>query len=158
MTLGSSLALGLPLIVWAIALSLTLWGSWLALRHFELEAPLAHLPHALPPVSVLKPLKGADSGLRENLETFFHLDYPEFEILFSVADPDDPAAQIVRDLIALHPEIKAELIVGQVEVGANPKVNNLVFSYGRARHDWVLISDSNVRVPPDYLATLAAHL
>lgn len=109
-------------------------------------------------MSLLKPLRGADNGLEKNLESFFLLDYPRFELLFSVAEASDPACQVVRNLIARFPAVQAKLIVGQLDIGPNPKVNNLAISYGQARHDWVLISDSNVRVEPDYLKRLVAHL
>lgn len=103
------------------------------------------------PVSILKPLKGADVGLRENLESFFLLDYPEYELIFSVASSDDPACAIVRELIIENLDVQARLIVGEVDAGPNPKVNNLLRGYAGARHDLILISDSNVRVDSEYL-------
>lgn len=115
-------------------------------------------PFGLFPVTILKPLKGADSDLKQNLETFFNLDYPKFELLFSVADPFDPAFDVACELIRKHPHVRARLITGDVKVGANPKINNMVKSYGQAAYDWLLISDSNVRVKPDYLKRMVAHL
>ena len=103
------------------------------------------------PVSVLKPLKGADNGLEENFESFFLLDYPEFELIFSVADGRDPGAAIVRKLLAKYPNVNARLIEGDVDVGPNPKVNNMVRSYSSAKHPLILISDSNIRVDRSYL-------
>jgi ceramide glucosyltransferase len=111
----------------------------------------------LPPISILKPLKGMENGIRENLEGFFRLDYPQYEIFFSVADPNDPAAAVVRELIARYPDVNANLIVGDDDVGVNPKVNNLVRSYARARHDFVLISDASVNVDPGFLRRLIPH-
>lgn len=112
----------------------------------------------LPPVSILKPLKGADAGLERNLETFFNLAYPRYELIFSVADASDPARAVAARLIAKYPQVPARLIIGEVEIGPNPKVNNLVHSYREARFDCLLISDSNVRVTPHYLSHVVAHL
>jgi ceramide glucosyltransferase len=141
-----------------LALGLQLLGTWAAHDHFRKTPAHLDAPFRLFPVSILKPLKGADSGLEENLRTFFELDYPLFELLFSVADPGDPALAIVRHLMDRYPEVKARVFVGQLEIGPNPKVNNLVQSYERASYDWILISDSNVRVGCDYLKRLVGHL
>jgi ceramide glucosyltransferase len=139
------------------AIGLTLWGTWLARRHFRSTPPRLDTPFALFPVSILKPLKGVDAGSEENLESFFRLNYPDFELLFSVADAHDPAARTVRQLMAKYPGVKSRLIVGAIDIGPNPKVNNMVKSYEQASNDFVLISDSNVRVPTDYLKRLVAH-
>ncbi|MES2963149.1 MAG: ceramide glucosyltransferase, partial [Bdellovibrionota bacterium] len=112
-------------------------------------------PARFKPISILKPLKGTDPGLRENLRSFFEIEYPSFELVFSIADPADPAREIIVEMQRLFPEVRSHLVVGSVEVGANPKVNNLIKSFDLAQHDWVLISDSNVRVNPDYLKRLA---
>ena len=150
--------IGLITALWALALGLTVFGTWLALKNFRTSPPFLDAPFALYPVSILKPLKGHDPGLRENLETFFRLDYPDYEILFSVSDPQDPAVEVVRALMALHPAQEAQLIIGDVQAGCNPKVNNLIRSYRLARHDWLLISDSNVRVSLDYVKRLVAQV
>ena len=133
--------------------SLNLYTTWLCLRHYRFNFKTRAKASTLSPVSILKPLKGADEGLRANLESFFLLDYPEYEIIFSVASATDPACALVRELIAEHtqPGLRATLIVGDVDAGPNPKVNNLIRSYEAARHDLVLISDSNVRVDGGYL-------
>ncbi|MEW6056404.1 MAG: ceramide glucosyltransferase [Bdellovibrionota bacterium] len=148
----------MPLAIWALALSLVLYGSWLCKKHFESRPPRLDAPFGLYPVSVLKPLKGADHDLRKNLETFFKLDYPEYELIFSVANYSDPARSVVEELIERYPKIDARLIVGQVLVGPNPKVNNLVLSYEHAKYDLLLISDSNTVVKNDFLKRLVAHL
>src|SRR5262245_18860088 len=66
---------------------------------------------AVPSVSILKPIAGTDEELRENLETFANLDYPDYEILLGIADPDDSAVPIVRAFIASHPGLRARLIL-----------------------------------------------
>ena len=138
-------------------------GTWLSLRHFKTRPEDTHTGagagEPLAPVSILKPLKGSDLGLEENLETFFQIEYaPGFELIFSIADAADSAGPIVRKLMAEYPAVRARLNVGAVEVGPNPKVNNLVNAYREAQHDLVLISDSNVRVEPSYLTKLVSEM
>jgi ceramide glucosyltransferase len=111
-----------------------------------------------PPVSVLKPLKGVDEGLEENLRSFFLLDYPAYELLFGVIDPEDPAVAVVRRLLQEFPEHDARLIVGRPGFGLNPKVENLARLYPERKYDTILISDSNVRVRPAYLRETAGYL
>jgi ceramide glucosyltransferase len=111
-----------------------------------------------PPISVLKPLKGCDADLRENLEAILSQDYPEYEVLFAVEDPDDPCVRVVRSLMRAHPERKTSLHIGGRRAGMNPKVNNLIPLAKRARYDHFLISDADARPPRDYLKTLAREL
>lgn len=112
----------------------------------------------LPPVTIYKPLRGLDEGLEENLRGFFRLDYPRYQLLFGVADPNDPAIPVVRRLLAEFPDIDAELVVGNPPFGLNPKVENLAALQARRAHDVVLISDSNVRVRPEYLRETVCYL
>ena len=107
------------------------------------------------PISILKPIKGLDSGLEENLKSFMRIEYPDFEILFSVAEANDPCLPVIERVRALYPNVKTTLIIGDQKITANPKVNNMILSYEKARHDWILISDSNVRVPRNYLSQLS---
>lgn len=109
-------------------------------------------------VSILKPLKGVDAGLEENLAGYFALDYPRFEIIFCVASEADPACDIVRKLLRTYPRVPARLMIGDIEIGPNPKVNNLALAYEAAQNDWIWISDSNVRVKPDTLKRLMAEI
>ncbi|HNX51835.1 MAG TPA: glycosyltransferase, partial [Thermoanaerobaculaceae bacterium] len=111
-----------------------------------------------PPVTILKPLRGVDPGLEANLESFFALSYPAFEILFGVDDPADPAVDVARRVAGRHPEVPSRVIADPRCCGVNPKVNNLANLLPHARHDLLLISDSNVRVRPGYLVDMAAHL
>jgi len=111
-----------------------------------------------PPVSVLKPLKGLDESLEDNLRSFFAIDYPDFELLFGVADADDPALDVVRRTIADHPQVRPRNVIDERKVGLNPKVNNLANLARHAANDLLLVSDSNVRVDPDYLEDLVARM
>ena len=111
-----------------------------------------------PPVTVFKPLKGVDEGLEENLRSFFRLDYPVYQLLFGVADADDPAIDVVNRLIAEFPDRDARLVVGVPAFGLNPKVENLAGMDRFRKHDVILISDSNVRARPGYLRETACYL
>ncbi|KAH9005577.1 glycosyltransferase family 21 protein [Lactarius hatsudake] len=94
-----------------------------------------------------------DTNLLENLESSFRQDYPNFEILLSVADEHDKALPVVYELLAKYPNVNARVIIGDVvDVGANPKVNNLIRPYNEAAHDILWQLDSNVAVGPGALA------
>ncbi len=129
------------------------WGTWLVLRHLRVPKSVVERK----PVSILKPLKGLDFELEENLESFFRLEYPKFELLFSVANESDDACMIVRRLISKYPRVQARISIGETSIGKNPKVNNLIKVYQQAFHDWILISDSNVRVSRDYLEAVTSQ-
>lgn len=116
------------------------------------------LPDHTPPVTIFKPLKGVDEGLEENLRSFFRLDYPTYQLLFGVADKDDPAAAVVEKLLAEFPDRDAKLVAGAPAFGLNPKVENLAALAPHRRHDVILISDSNVLARPSYLRETACYL
>ncbi len=113
---------------------------------------------ARPPVSVLKPLCGADAGLAANLESFFAQSYPEFELVFGVQDPADPAIAVVDALRARFPSVRCKLVIHEFAAGINPKVRNLRGMLPFAAHDLVLVSDSNVRAPRHYVAEMVDTL
>jgi ceramide glucosyltransferase len=123
----------------------------------QLRAPAA-AGDERPPVSILKPLKGVDVDLETNLASFFDLDYPAYEIVFGVEDPADGALEVARRVSDRFPEIPVRFVAGGPSVGYNPKVNNLANILGEARHEHLLISDSNVIVMPDMLTDMMAHL
>jgi ceramide glucosyltransferase len=125
-------------------------------RRLVRRKPLS-APPCPPPISILKPLRGADPGLEANLETSFRLDYPEFEIVLGAADAGDPALDVARRVAARHPHVRSQIVVDAHRIGSNPKVDNLANLLRRAGHDLVLVSDSNVALPPDALADMAAH-
>jgi ceramide glucosyltransferase len=108
-------------------------------------------------ISVLKPLCGVDDDLERNLETFARLDHPRFEVLLGVRDPRDPACPVAQAAAARWPGVFRVVLQGG-EAGLNPKVNQLVTLARAARHDVLVVSDSNVRVAAGYLLEIAAHL
>jgi ceramide glucosyltransferase len=114
--------------------------------------------HHHPGISVLKPLKGIDDQLEMNLESFFRQDYPVYELLFGVNDPEDPAIGIVRKLQQRYPNTDAKLIISTNRIGLNPKINNLNNIYPHSEFEYILISDSNVRAPANYLTDMAAAI
>ena len=113
---------------------------------------------SLPTVTVLKPLKGLDIDLYENLSTFCRQDYPTFQIVFGVADADDPAVQVVRQLQAHYPSVHIDLVVDGRIYGTNYKISNLHNMYRVATHDVIVIADSDIRVRSDYLRRLVTQL
>jgi ceramide glucosyltransferase len=108
-------------------------------------------------VSILRPVCGLEHGLEATLAASFHIDHPRYEVLFCVAAEDDPAVPTVRRLIGAHPEVPARLLVGDEGQGVNPKLDNLLKAWAVAAHDWIVLCDSNVLIPPDYLDRLFAR-
>jgi ceramide glucosyltransferase len=113
-------------------------------------------PREAPPVTIVRPVCGLDNFVEETLRTSFELAYPTFELIFCVASGRDPVVPVVRDLIAAHPGVKAQLLVGDDRVSTNPKLNNCVKGWRAAAHPFVAIADSNVLMPRDYIQRLLA--
>jgi ceramide glucosyltransferase len=112
----------------------------------------------LPPgVSVLRPLCGLEHRLEATLRSSFHLEHPRYEVLFCVAQADDPAVPLLRRLAREHPHLPSRLLVGDEGEGINPKLDNLLKAWDVAAHDWIVLADSNVLMPPDYLERLFAR-
>ncbi len=112
------------------------------------------LPLHFPPISVLKPLKGLDDNLFDNLESFCTQDYPQYEIIFSLQDYNDPAYMVARKVKEKYPDRDISILVERCDEGLNPKVNNLIPAYRIAKYQHILISDSNVMVDQGYLKAI----
>ena len=110
------------------------------------------------PVSVLKPLCGAEPRLHANLETFCQQAHPAYQLLFGVASAADPAASVVQRLARAYPERDIELVIDATVHGSNRKVSNLINLATRAKHGLIVIADSDIAVEPDYLARVTAPL
>ncbi|HZP39092.1 MAG TPA: bacteriohopanetetrol glucosamine biosynthesis glycosyltransferase HpnI [Methylomirabilota bacterium] len=151
-----------PELLFTIVLAVA-WAYWLiacwcvALRVRRVSYAPADEPAPAPPVSVLKPLKGAEPELYDNLASFCRQEAPDFEILFGVRDPKDPAVAVVRRLQRQWPDRPLRLLIAP-DLGANPKVAILRALCEQARHDVLVISDSDIRVGPDYLRRVVGPL
>lgn len=121
----------------------------------ERKTPLAPPPEA-PPVSLVRPVCGLDNYAEETLASSFRLDYPRYEVLFCAARADDPVLPLVRRLMLDHPAIPSRILIGDDWVNANPKLNNVLKGWDGAAHEWIVMADSNVLMPQDYLQRLLA--
>jgi len=128
--------------------AICLWGalSFLRQQRARLQPSIV-----FPPVSILKPLRGIDPGMYESFRSHTLQDYPEYEIIFGVSDPDDPAINLVHRLQAEFPQRGIRLIVCRQRLGANIKVSNLVQMLPHVRHEFLVVNDSDLRVPQNYL-------
>lgn len=113
---------------------------------------------ALPPISVLKPLKGVDDRLFDNIESICLQDYPCYEIILTMQDRNDPAYKVATMIREKYPDKDITVLVERCDAGLNPKVNNLIPAYDISKYDLVLISDSNVMVRKEYLREISAHM
>jgi ceramide glucosyltransferase len=123
--------------------------------HIRTKAPPPRFPPStveLEGVSILRPLKGFDPNMYENLEMTFKQTYPKFEIIFAIADHDDPCIPLLHDLIAKYPHVDARIDIGEEVVGCNPKINNLMPAYRSSKYDILWIVDSNVFVLAETLS------
>jgi ceramide glucosyltransferase len=140
----------IPFIYYLIAI----YSSW---RYFQQPVTLPDASFT-PPVSILKPIRGLDPDARENLASFCRLDYPEYEIVFCV-DPDDEAVlAVLMALTADFPLCRIRILYGSGRVATNDKVAKLARLVSDAAYEVVVISDSDVRVRPDYLRQVVAPL
>ena len=108
-----------------------------------------------PPISILKPVRGTDRNALENFRSHCSLDYPNYELVFCVEGSDAPAVPLIRELVTSHPRCQIRLLIGAEELGVNPKVNKLVRLVREARYDLLVMTDSDVRVEPNYLRSIA---
>jgi len=145
----------LVLLLASFSLCMTLATHWSVLRVCA-RRPKNDGP--TPAISVLKPLCGVDEGLYENLVALARQDYPRFELVLGAEDPDDPALSVARALRRDFPKLEIQIVAGMPAVGMNPKVSNLSVLSKHAKHEVLLISDSNVRPDPGYLRALVAEL
>jgi ceramide glucosyltransferase len=138
-------------VVWAYLAAMTL-------ASFRFERQRAASATVKPPVTVLKPLHGAEPGLYENLSSFLDQEYPELQLVLGVRERHDGALPVARALIEARPERDIALVIEPRVTGSNLKVANLENMLPAARHDVIVMADSDMRVDPHYLATVTAPL
>ncbi|MFM8413009.1 MAG: bacteriohopanetetrol glucosamine biosynthesis glycosyltransferase HpnI [Alphaproteobacteria bacterium] len=131
--------------------------SFARFRRRALAGPRA-ADAGLPPVSLLKPLRGVVPETEGNLASCLALDYPGLQVVFGVADPGDPVVEVVNRLRREHPGVDVELVVSDRRIGANAKVSNLDNMLRVARHDVIAIADADVRYEPDTLRLVVPGL
>jgi ceramide glucosyltransferase len=149
---GPEHLLGLILGLAAISyLLLALWRVW----RYRV-APAGRAPAALPPVTVLKPICGGEPGLYRCLKSFCTQDYPQLQLVFGVREADDPAIAVVERLIDEFPELDIALVVDRRQHGTNLKISNLINMYPAAKHDVIVVSDSDTLVSRDCLIRVVA--
>ncbi len=136
---------------------LCLWSAGRFLRGRDAGAG-ANPTNPLPPVSILKPLKGADPDIYQSFRSHCLQDYPEYEIIFGVSDPADPAVASVEQLQREFPNRSIRLMVCPNKIGANVKVSNLEQMVQMARYGHLIVNDSDIRVERDYLQRVIAPL
>jgi ceramide glucosyltransferase len=140
-----------------VSFALLIW-QWLAARRFPLHERTSDRSFA-PGVTVLKPLKGCDAATENCLRSWFVQEYAgPTQILFGVASAEDPVGEVVRKLLKEFPGRDAQLIVCSQSLGANGKISTLAQLEPLAKHEVVVVSDADVRVPPDFLPNVVAPL
>jgi len=140
-----------------VSFGLNVW-QWLVAIRFPLHRRSADKSFTAG-ITLLKPLKGADATTRENLRSWFAQNYlGEVQILFGVAEENDPASAIIRELIKEFPDCDARLVVCPESLGANAKVSKLIQLLRAAKHEVVVVSDADVRVPEDFLVNAVVPL
>ena len=135
---------------------LSLAGSWALLRTWN--GARQALSAEAPPVSILKPLKGTDPEMYESFRSHCLQDYPNYEIVFGVSDPVDPAIGSVEELKKEFPQRSIQLVICPKVLGANVKVSNLEQMVQAARYEYLIVNDSDIRVEKDYLRRIVPPL
>ncbi len=158
MTLTLSLSSGLAGLVALVALAGLLQaviGWWAVRRYSRRRIPVGA---SQPPITILKPLHGDEPLLEAALASFCAQDYPDFQIVFGLQDAADPALHVIRRLHARFPHVDIEVVIDPAQHGVNRKISNVINMYPRAKHDLLVMADSDIHAPRDYLAKLAAEI
>ena len=145
----------LPFIIVLPSLAYSLIALACARRFFSSAPPFSPVA---PPVTILKPVKGMDAGSYENFASFCRQEYGgEVQLLFAATSTDDPVISVIYRLMEEFGDSRVSLVINPAIHGPNCKVSNLINAFPQARHDIIIVCDSDIRVPPDYLKNVTAH-
>jgi ceramide glucosyltransferase len=150
----------LPFIIVIPATIYSLISLWCALKYFRKKNVASGLNDRLPPpgISILKPVKGMDAGSYDNFASFCRQQYAgPLQLVFAIASADDPVIPVIRQLITDFPATDISLVVNPAIHGPNYKVSNLINAFPMAAHDIIIVCDSDIRVTPQYLSSVAEH-
>jgi len=162
LVIDSRYGLGMTVAIWAaaafcgLAVAVQLGSIVIAIARCRIPDRQLPPPIDAPPITIIRPVCGIDNFVEATLRSTFALDYPRYEILFCVASARDPVAGLVQGLIAEHPHVPARLLIGDARISANPKLNNVLKGWRAAANDRIVMADSNVLMPRDYLQRLLA--
>src|SRR5688572_16275471 len=137
-----------------LAIAFHLGSIAIAIVRCRLPAGDVPPPDDAPSITIIRPVCGLDNFVDATLRSTFMLDYPHYEILFCASSARDPVVVLVHSLIAEHPHVTARLLIGDERISANPKLNNVLKGWRAAAHDRIVMTDSNVLLPRDYLQRL----
>lgn len=144
----------LPYLLLLPAVTYSLLTLYCAGSFFRRQSPAKGY---LPPVTIIKPVKGVDRNARENFASFFCQEYPVFQLIFALASADDPALPVIRGVQAAYPHVDMTIVVDDAIYGSNRKVCNIINAWPLVKHAIVFIADSDIRVGPQYLQRTVAH-
>ncbi|MDE5070919.1 MAG: glycosyltransferase [Trichodesmium sp. St16_bin4-tuft] len=146
----------IPIISGCIYLILSVW----TIRNFfrKTTTEINATEKFQPPVTVLKPIRGIEKNLKSNLHTITIQDWPEYQVIYSIQDPQDSALPILDELQAEVDNQKISVVIDNKQAGANGKVNNLLGAIAQARHQIIIISDSDTNLKPDYIKNIISPL
>ncbi len=150
------LAILVSALILAVTLGLHAVSIGIALVRCRARTRLMPAPAQAPAISLVRPVCGIDNFVEATLASSFDLDYPDYEVIFCAAHASDPVVAVVQQLILAHPDARARLLIGDERISANPKLNNCFKGWNAAAHEWIVLADSNVMMPRDYLTRLMA--
>lgn len=148
----------LPFIIVLPTIAYSLIALICARRFFKRSSPTIFQPASEAGITILKPVKGMDAGSYDNFASFCNQEYSgPVQIIFAAASADDPVIAVIQRLIESHPGHDIKLSINPAIHGPNYKVSNLINAYPQARHDIIIVCDSDILVTPDYLQSVASH-
>jgi ceramide glucosyltransferase len=148
-------AVSICLVLCAVALALHALGAWATIRQTARTQPE---PPTFPPLTLLKPIKGLEEELDQNLRSFFEQRYPApLSFVFASTSADDPGIHVARRIARQYPQAQVQFVVSDAGFGKNPKVSNLAGALCAVEHDLVLQTDANVRLRPGYLMAVVGE-